>query len=286
MQPDFDSQDDSGVNKYSDSPEFDALKDRIIEQLFEINGQINTINQFSSTLEKFLNNEGDNSLNVKVIDNIDKKAIQNIEKIKGLISVINEEVCKVEKIEVAELNQLQIIAKDKIIRDIRSSIKEFQNLQKRYTALIKRINEKARLQLENKHALLVEEENEATQHVGQAPVQIQNKNIVIPRESINNEEFAYQQNLIRQRDEEIINIERGITEINDIFTDLSNVIQDQGMIVDNIEANIYSTLDNTQLASNELNKAMRYQRKSSKWCLYLLMILTIMLFFMMLVILI
>ena len=107
--------------------------------------------------------------------------------------------------------------------------------------------------------------------------------IVIERDPINNEEFAYQQNLIEQRDQEISNIERGITELNEIFKDLGNVVQQQGVLVDNIEANIYTTSDNTQMASNELRKAMRYQKSTSRWRVYLLVVLLVMLFFIFLI---
>ena len=108
--------------------------------------------------------------------------------------------------------------------------------------------------------------------------------ITIEREPINNEEFAYQQNLIRQRDQEISNIEEGITELNEIFKDLGNVVQQQGIMVDNIEANIYSTSDNTAMASRELNKAYRSQKSANKWCLYLLAGLLIMLFMLLLIV--
>ncbi|EDO16783.1 hypothetical protein Kpol_526p36 [Vanderwaltozyma polyspora DSM 70294] len=271
--------------KFSDSPEFDGLRDAISEQLFEINGQISTLQQYVGTLEGFLAKTG--TMNMKVIDNIDKKTIQNIGKVSELVKKVNTDVVMLDKIDVNELDKLQVLARDKLTRDLSYSLREFQNIQQGYTKVIKSINDRARSELDNQNsaALMLEEEGETGSN-RQPDTSTSAKNIVIQREALNNEEFAYQQNLIRQRDEEIVNIERGITELNGLFTDLSHVIQQQGSMVDNIEANIYSVADNTQLASRELDKALRYQRKSSKWCLYLLMLLSGMFFFMMLIILI
>lgn len=266
---------------YRDSPEFDKLKEEIVAQLFEINGQISTLQHFISTLKNFLDKKND--MNAKVIDNIDKKAVKNIEKIGNLVKKINEEILRLDNIEVNDLDKLQLIERDKLTRDLRYSLEEFQNTQRQYTVIIKSINDKAKLNLkqQNLEALRQDEEGiEMTSTVASK------KNIVIQREALNNEELAYQHDLIRQRNEEILNIERGITELNEVFSDLGNVIQQQGVLVDNIEANIYTTVNHTAMASRELDKAMRSQRKLSKWCLYLLMILSGMLFFMMLIILI
>ncbi|EGA76860.1 Pep12p [Saccharomyces cerevisiae Vin13] len=119
--------------------------------------------------------------------------------------------------------------------------------------------------------------------IAQKSTRIPGSQIVIERDPINNEEFAYQQNLIEQRDQEISNIERGITELNEVFKDLGSVVQQQGVLVDNIEANIYTTSDNTQLASDELRKAMRYQKRTSRWRVYLLIVLLVMLLFIFLI---
>lgn len=295
----YDSQDEEPVG-FTDSPQYVKLKDSIAEQLFEINGQLGTVKQFITSLNKFSTN-GD--VNAKYVQRIDKKAIDTLHKIRSLLDTMNVSVAEMNNIEDMALDKTNLISRDKLNRDIKMSLQEFQNTQLEYTKVMKRINEKAQEQLNQNAAALRQEEEEG----GGATAEGAKKSMtngattkdqifaqrmggntnqmVIEMDPINNEEFAYQQNLIRQRDAEIQNIEQGIDELHDIFRDLSTVVQQQGVLVDNIEANIYTTVDNTQKASKELHKAMLSQRKQSKWCIYLLGILSIFLFLMFLVIL-
>ncbi|ODQ65681.1 t-SNARE [Nadsonia fulvescens var. elongata DSM 6958] len=94
---------------------------------------------------------------------------------------------------------------------------------------------------------------------------------------LNQSEVEYQQNLIAEREGDIQEIESSIQELNDIFTDLGAIVTQQGTIVDNIESNIYNVSTNTRLASSELIKADRYQRRSGARAFCFLMILCILL---------
>lgn len=271
---------------FTDSPEFNVLKEEIVTQLFEINGQISTLQQFISTLESLLKK---GNVSAKVVDKIDKKSVVNIRKVGSLIKNVNEQVQKIDAIEEFSLDRPEVIAREKIVRDVRYSLQEFQSTQRKYANVIRDINNRARAALnqeeESNITALREEEEGGLQKQQLIPNDKGKKlQITIEREPINNEEFAYQQNLIRQRDQEISNIEEGITELNEIFKDLGNVVQQQGIMVDNIEANIYSTSDNTAMASRELNKAYRSQKSANKWCLYLLAGLLIMLFMLLLIV--
>ncbi|CCD25398.1 SNAP receptor PEP12 NDAI_0F00790 [Naumovozyma dairenensis CBS 421] len=286
---DYNDGDTIRMKKFSDSPIFESLKDSIAAQLFEINGQISTLQQFSQSLQKSLD---DNKVRTKIVENVIKKANLNIHKIGELVKACNEDVTKIDSLEVTTLNKLQLISREKLLRDFKSSLQEFQSIQSNYTKLIKQINEKTKLQLygnlhsdANETALLQEQEEHTQPQIHEQQLLPKQKNrIVIEREPINNEEFTYQQNLIEQRNREITNIEQDITELNEIFKDLSNVVQQQGLMVDNIESNIYSFSDNTQMASQQLNKARKYQRHGTKWCLYLLIALSIMLVFLLLIV--
>lgn len=281
---------DEPTGGFTDSPEFNALKEEIVTRLFEINGQISTLQQFIATLESLLKK---GNVSVKVVDRIDKKAVVNIRKVGGLIKDVNEQVQKIDAIEESSLDKPEIIAREKLVRDVRYSLQEFQSTQRKYTTVIREINDLAKaalsqeeLEQQNINALREEEEHEeGSQKLQQQSSDIARKpQITIQREPINNEEFAYQQSLIRQRDQEISNIEEGINELNEIFNDLGNVVQQQSVMVDNIEANIYSTSDNTAMASRELTKAFRSQRSANKWCLYLLVGLLVMLFMLLLIV--
>ncbi|CAI4036352.1 hypothetical protein SMKI_15G1940 [Saccharomyces mikatae IFO 1815] len=276
--------DNEGVwngSRFSDSPEFQTLKEDVAAELFEINGQISTLQQFTTTLKSFIE-RGD--VSAKVVERINKRSVTKIEEIGELIKKVNTSVKNMNAIEDASLDKTQIIAREKLVRDVSYSLQEFQSIQRQFAGVMKQVNEKARESLEatemaNNVALMDEEQGEGSL----ISTRIPSSQIVVERDPINNEEFAYQQNLIEQRDQEISNIERGITELNEVFKDLGSVVQQQGILVDNIEANIYTTSDNTQMASDELRKAMRHQKRTSRWRMYLLIVLLVMLFFIFLI---
>lgn len=279
--------DDEDASKgFADSPEFERLKDEIASKLFEINGQISTLQQFIFTLESLV---GKGDIKAKVVDRIDKKSVVNIRKVGSLIKGVNELVIEIDAIEESALDKPELIAREKIIRDVRYSVQEFQNVQRQYAKVMKEVNAKAEAALkqeeqnrQNINALRQEEEDRVASGHGEGRSRA--VKITIEREPINNEEFAYQENLIRQRADEISNIEQGILELNEIFKDLGTVVEQQGIMVDNIEANIYSTSDNAAMASRELNKALGYQKNANKWCLYLLLGLLVMFFVLLLIV--
>ena len=283
---------DGNQNRYTDSPEYENLKDTISEQLFSINGHISTLKQFVSSLQSFLKK---GTVGVKAVENIDKKAVDKIAIVKKHVLEIDESMKQLNLLDKTSLNRTQVISRDKLNRDVMVAVQEFRTAQIEFTKVMKMINDKARSTLkfnENSTALLQEEEVSTHQGIraigggNQLTMQAEDRPgaMTLELDPINNEEYIYQQNLINQRDEEISNIQEGITDLNEIFKDLGTVVQQQGVMVDNIEANIYSAADNTNLASRELNKAQRYQGRSNKYCLYLLMVLSGMLFFLLLII--
>lgn len=280
--------------EFHDSPEFEQLKSEISSQLFQINGQLSTIQQYVSTLKSFAQH---NNINAKAVDKIDKKALVKISSITEILTSINTLLQRSNAIENSALDKTQVIARDKLNRDVAYSLQEFQNVQYAYKAVINEINEIAKKSLqENQTALMLEEENgergrgngvdaslredqsAGNTSAGKGPSQTSHSQMIIEMNPINNEEFVYQQNLIRQRTDEIQNIQSSINEINEIFKDLGSVVHQQGILVDNIEANIYSYADNTNAASSELNKAMRNQRRSGRLCFYMLLALLFVLF--------
>lgn len=266
--------------RFVDSPEFEQFSDEISAKLFEMNGLLSTLQQFVKTLQ---NKYEQGSVNTKAVENINKKAVSYTNDISALTKSINELVHKVDAIEETSLDRSQLISREKLTRDVKYSVQVFQTVQSEFAKTTKLINNKAKSALVKEEQGLDEVLREELEDQHQQ--QRQQKSVVIEREPINNEEFTYQQNLIRERDEEISNIERGISELNGIFQDLGATVQQQGHLVDNIETNIYSVRNSTQSAARELNKAMKSQRRSSKWCLYMLAVLSVFLLLMTLVVL-
>ena len=242
-----------------------------MNNLFEMNGHLSTLQQFIKTLQK---NQSQGNTRSKMIANLDKKSVYHINAITELLKVINSLVHKINEIEETELDRAQLISRDKLTRDVKYSVQEFQEAQKEFTSTSKVMNAQAK-------QALAEDEETREDNVINSKSQEQ---ITIEREAINNEEFAYQQRLIQERDEEIAHIESGIEELNDIFHDLGTIVQQQGYLVDNIESNIYTVANNTQSGARELTKAMRSQRSSSIWCIRMLIIVSVLLVMFLLVV--
>ncbi|CAH1779246.1 unnamed protein product [Owenia fusiformis] len=70
--------------------------------------------------------------------------------------------------------------------------------------------------------------------------------------------------LIQQREQEINNVVKSITELNDIFRDMASMIVDQGTILDRIDYNIESTATTVEKGLQQLQKAEKYQKKNRK----------------------
>ncbi|KAM3162160.1 Syntaxin PEP12 [Lachancea thermotolerans] len=249
--------------RFSDNPQFEEWAGQIMTKLFKMNGHLSTLQQFVKTLQK---NQEQGNTRSKMVANIDKKSVFHMEEMSKLLKSINELIHKINGIEEAALDKAQLISRDKLTRDVKYSVQEFQEAQKEFMQVSKTMNEEAK-------AALAEDEQTRQESASAVPKQ----QVVIEREAINNEEFAYQQSLIQQREEEISHIESGVVELNEIFRDLGNIVQQQGHLVDNIESNIYSVATNTQSGARELTKAMRTQRNSNRWCLRILLVVSVLL---------
>lgn len=82
--------------------------------------------------------------------------------------------------------------------------------------------------------------------------------------------------LIEERDQGIRKIESTVLTVNEIFTDLAQLVEEQGHMIDNIEANIVSTESNVKQGTQELRKASDYQKKSrTKLCWLLLCVIVL-----------
>lgn len=74
-------------------------------------------------------------------------------------------------------------------------------------------------------------------------------------------------NHLQQRQQDINKLAHSVQEVSDLFMDMSLLVSYQGEKIDNIEANIASTLSSTNNANKELLKASRYQEKKRKCCI-------------------
>jgi len=90
------------------------------------------------------------------------------------------------------------------------------------------------------------------------------------------QERIFQEDVVRQRNEDIKQIEKAVVEVNEMFVDVAQLVADQGQMIDNIESNVEKGAQETKAAVSELKKASEYQKSSrSKMCVLLIIILII-----------
>jgi t-SNARE complex subunit (syntaxin) len=89
-------------------------------------------------------------------------------------------------------------------------------------------------------------------------------------------ELEYNEAIIRDREEGIKEIEKTVKEVNEIFIDLSNLVVEQGEMIDNIESNVEASVVDTSKGTEELVTASKYQKKArTKMCLLALILIVV-----------
>eukprot|EP01111_Echinosteliopsis_oligospora_P002122 TRINITY_DN1310_c1_g1_i2.p1 TRINITY_DN1310_c1_g1~~TRINITY_DN1310_c1_g1_i2.p1 ORF type:complete len:280 (+),score=87.04 TRINITY_DN1310_c1_g1_i2:121-960(+) len=80
-------------------------------------------------------------------------------------------------------------------------------------------------------------------------------------------EREYNETMIADREAGIKKIEAEMADINVMFSDLANLVHEQGFMIDSIESNIESTAHNTTEGVVQLRKASEHQRSArTKMC--------------------
>lgn len=83
------------------------------------------------------------------------------------------------------------------------------------------------------------------------------------------------QQFLRERDEEITQLAKGVLEVSVIFREMQELIIDQGTIVDRIDYNLENTVIELRAADRELKGATRYQQNTQKCKIILLLSLCV-----------
>ncbi|KAI5964109.1 PEP12 [Candida pseudojiufengensis] len=248
-------------HKYKDYPEFETLSTSIENQLHHINSkQLGEIKRLLSDFENDpINQKGSENLS-QLFQNI----TESYKKLNEFVKQLNSSIKAVENDheDVEIINYLK--QKENIqIKLIKDSLANFKNYQRRFES--KQASQLPPLSSAEGEAINTDQDQSQSQQHQQ---QIQ-----IEYEPINAEELEQQTLLIQEREREIHQIQQDTQEINNIFSNLSSIINEQQFKVDNIENNIFSYDSNVRQASNELNRAQRYQKRSNGRLFCCLMIL-------------
>jgi len=95
-------------------------------------------------------------------------------------------------------------------------------------------------------------------------------------QSIEFQSFQGDQKAAEEREAAIYQIQKDTEEIAEVFQDLQDMVEDQGVAIDDLEANVEQTAMNVQMGRQELDKAAEYQKaKRKKMCMLLLCLIVI-----------
>ncbi|SCU98066.1 LAFA_0G15412g1_1 [Lachancea sp. 'fantastica'] len=84
---------------------------------------------------------------------------------------------------------------------------------------------------------------------------------------------------LREREEEITQLARGVLEVSTIFREMQDLVIDQGTIIDRVDYNLENTVIELKGAHRELEKATTYQKRTQKCKVILLLSLVVLALF-------
>jgi len=89
---------------------------------------------------------------------------------------------------------------------------------------------------------------------------------------------AYIDGVNLQLEEEVRQLEESVIQVNEMFHDLAQIVSEQGVLIDTIEANVVTAKENVEEGERQIDKAGEYQKKSrSKMCCILIFSIIILL---------
>ncbi|RLV89050.1 Syntaxin PEP12 [Spathaspora sp. JA1] len=209
--------------KYQDFPEFDSLTTTIENQLHHINHRL--VRDIKHDLVQY--ERGQVELGEKLSEQF-KQTTGYFKKVNEVVKQVNLVISNMEQNKedveiIGYLRQRESIQ----IKLIKDGLVNFKNLQKRFESLTG--------QQQESQSQSTTQQSETHQTDSQIQTQVQ-----ITYEPINAEELEQQTLLVQQREHELQQIHHDTLEINEIFSNLSSIIQEQQFQVDSIENNIFS----------------------------------------------
>ncbi|KAI8668814.1 T-SNARE coiled-coil-like proteiny domain-containing protein [Fusarium keratoplasticum] len=167
-----------------------------------------------------------------------------------------------------DLTKQQKYEQTKVSSDFQAALQEFQGLQRR--AL-----EKERASVTAARAAQEAEPGQAGAPSDTQLEQLQQQQQI--SQLAQQDEVDFQEALIIEREEEIRNIEQGVGDLNVLFRQVAQIVDEQGEQLGSIADNVENIRDDTRQADVENRQAARYQKAArNKSCCLLLILAVIM----------
>lgn len=115
---------------------------------------------------------------------------------------------------------------------------------------------------------------------GQAQGGGQSQNIMTEEEKMIEQQLVQQEldvneALIQERKDDMEQVHSKIVQVNDIFKDLANMVEDQGEQIETIRGDLQVAEKKTESGVKELDKASGYQKSTTKKLMFCVMVLMI-----------
>ncbi|KAG0326516.1 SNAP receptor [Podila humilis] len=231
-----------GANGNGGNRAYEASIQQLSQQVFRISSNVSTIQRFVELL-------GTN----KDTEEVRAKLHDVTEQTRDLVKETSQRIKDLAKHDASGKK----LGHQKLSKDFQKVLVEFQKVQRVSAEKQREFVDRARLT--NVHNDYEDEDGEET---GDQPL-INNSQRRMQLMVVDNE-LEYNESMIVQREEEIREIEHGITELNEIFRDLGTMVNEQGSMLDSIESNVTSISMTTHSAAEELTTAAIHQKNARK----------------------
>ncbi|KAF5002698.1 hypothetical protein FDECE_10551 [Fusarium decemcellulare] len=240
---------------YSDDPAFQELQ-------YDLKSKLQSLLSSNRKLANDVNVLGTK----KDTPRLRERVHNSMEKTREMCREIGEGVKRLQTWE--ELTKQQKYEQTKVSSDFQAALQEFQSLQRR--AL-----EKERASVTAARAA---QESETGQGGAQSDTQLEQ---LQQQQQISQlapqDEVDFQEALIIEREEEIRNIEQGVGDLNVLFRQVAQMVNEQGEQLGSIEGTVEGIRDDTRQADVENRQAARYQKAARNKSCCLLLILAVIL---------
>ncbi|CAO3632421.1 unnamed protein product [Mucor hiemalis] len=251
------------INSTSDEErQYKELTQQIAQQIFHINGNINSIER----LVGFLGTARDTSEIRGSLHNVTNSTRELIKDCTQDLKLLS----RLDTIDTGK-NRQKKLEKQKLSREFQNVLSSFQKVQRVSASKQREFVDKAKattVMLQSQVIANEDEEGEthsSTVMDGQRQVQL---------EALDHE-IEYNELLISEREGEIQNIEQGITELNEIFRDMGMLVNEQESGIQSIYGNVLNIAQSTRSAADELVIASRHQKNARRTKCCFLLIITI-----------
>ncbi|KAL1849054.1 SNAP receptor [Paecilomyces lecythidis] len=240
--------------QYRDDPEFHRLTESLSNQLFTLTSNISRLSNQIALLGTKRDTE-----------RVRERVHDLLEETRAGFKEAGDAIKKVQTWE--DVNPSQKWTQQKLSSEFRSTLEEFQTVQRRALEKQRASAAAARTALD---------EGGPTSPSGDAHQQQQQQQLEEPRLA-NQDEVDFQDALIIEREAEIRNIEQSVGELNELFRDVAHIVREQGGQLDIISENVENVTTDTRGANVELRSASRYQKNARNKMCCLLIILAVIL---------